>query len=146
MTKTSVLSACARRDHVAHFHLRLGDDYPINQQFDEPPLLLEARTRETLADPAAVVLHATHHPAQLIPPLDLLLQLPFLTVERRRLGFDLPPPPLILFQLDDAAQIRRRQPLELLLQPHTCFAQACPPCLQLLRQPLPAPRSLQLQW
>jgi hypothetical protein len=43
------------------------------RQHDQPPLLLGGRTSERLVDPPAVVLHATHHPGQLVPPVDPLL-------------------------------------------------------------------------
>lgn len=56
----------------------------------------------------------SRHPAQYVPPHDPLLQLPFLTHASPRPAFDLLPPPLILFEPGDTAQVRLSQPPQLL--------------------------------
>ena len=126
-----MLSARARRDDIADLHFRLRDDHPVDQQLDEPPLLLEARTLKRFADPPAVILHPFHHPGQLMAPPHLLHQLPLLTGERLRPPFDLPPPPLILPEVEHAPEVGFGQPLDLLLQPHTCLPQTLAPRRQL---------------
>ena len=140
-----MLSARARRDHVTHLDFLLRHDDPIYQQLDETPLLFEARSRQSFADPPTVVLHPIHHPSQFAAPPDLLPQFPLLTGERLRPGFDLPLPSLILHEVEHAPEVSLGQPLDLLLQPRTRLPQTLSPRRQLLGQPTPAPRPIQLQ-
>jgi hypothetical protein len=50
--------------------------------------------------------------------------------------FQLLMPSLVLFQLEDIGQVGIREPLHLVLQADTCFAQILPSRLQFLREPV----------
>src|SRR6266540_64479 len=71
MTKTHMLTAGTGWDDIADFHITIGDDHSVDQQFDQLAFLLECGAVETSLHPSAEILHRRHHPGELFPPIYL---------------------------------------------------------------------------
>src|SRR3712207_8115479 len=63
MTKADLLAGPVRRHHVADLHFAIGDDHPVDQEFDQGPSLLEGRLGQSLPHPPAEVLDGVESPA-----------------------------------------------------------------------------------
>ncbi len=56
MTKSDLLAGPVRWHYVADLDLTIADDHPVDQKFDQGPLLLECGIGQSLPDPTAEIL------------------------------------------------------------------------------------------
>jgi hypothetical protein len=133
MTKTGLLAACGGRDHVADLDLLVGDDYTVNEQFDQLAFLFKARLFESGTYSLTKLLHGLGDPGQLHMFGGAGFQLTHLSGNSFQALFQFVPSPLVFFQGNHTCQICIRQPFRLMLNAHTCLAQILPACLQFLR-------------
>ena len=137
MTKADVLGPGAGRQHVADLDLILGDDHPIDQQFDELTPPLEARPFQAGGDPPAERLECRRQAEDLGEPPRLAGQPRLLRGQCRLACPQGAAPATVLLQRDDPAQVPFGQPAELPAQRRLALAQPLPPRLELLRMPAP---------
>ncbi len=111
-----VFAARRGRDDIADFHLVVGHDYPINEQFDQLPLVLERRLFQPAPHALAKVFYVLQHLPHLLLPIDLHLHLPPLLPQAVDARIEVSSAPPIFLQTHDLFQIRLGQPLDLVLQ------------------------------
>ena len=143
MTKPDLFAAPGCRHHVADLHLAIGDDHPIDQEFHQSPFLLECGTRQSLPHSFAERPGGVGQHRQLVLPICLGFELPRLLLQFLPAPLELTAPALILGQRHDTSEIGLGQTLELLLQAHLTPSQPLLASLQLLWQPVSAPRPRQ---
>src|SRR5262245_49484062 len=71
MTKTGLLAARTGWQHIANFHMLIGDDNAVNQDLDQLPLLSKGRLHKAGTDALAEVLQRAGHGLQLYVSLYL---------------------------------------------------------------------------
>jgi len=129
--------------HVTDLDLAVGDDDTGDQPFDQLPLLLPSGLVETLAHPVAELIHAQSELCDLGLAVHLRLELALLSSEGLFTLLQVTPPTLVFLQAHHARQVSLGQPLDLPLEAGLPAAEGLAARLQLLRQPVPAMRSLQ---
>jgi len=77
LTKTCHLAARMGGDDIADFHVTIGHQDPINQEFHHGPLLCKRRVSEAGPHPLAKRRHGLHHPSKFVVPISLDLELFF---------------------------------------------------------------------
>ena len=98
MTKTGLFSFKTGGNDVANFHLFMGDDHTVNQQFNQLPLLLKGRLVQSLLHPMAKYLGAFNQLHNFYVLARLCGQLSLLSGQGLKLTVKLCPPPSVLFQ------------------------------------------------
>jgi hypothetical protein len=75
MTKPHVLAAWASRDHISDLDIVVGDQYPVDQQLHQFPLLLERGVGQTRLNTTAEALDRRTQLSQLPLPIGLMAEL-----------------------------------------------------------------------
>jgi len=75
MTKTHVLAAWVSRDHISDLDIVVGDQYPVDQQLHQFPLLLERGVGQTRLNTTAEALDRRTQLSQLPLPIGLMAEL-----------------------------------------------------------------------
>jgi hypothetical protein len=81
MTKTDVLALGAGREDVTDLDLVARHDHPVDEQFDQSPLLIEGGGLEAGRDPFAERFQRGREPERLVEPVGLAGQPPLLLGE-----------------------------------------------------------------
>jgi hypothetical protein len=116
MTKTDVFAAYAGWDNIANLDVAVGDDNPIDEQFDQLSALLKARASQ----PGLHAVAEVRGPLHLRGHVDLLsglcCQMATLLLQSLELLLQLAAPSLILGQRHHPTQISLGQSITLLFQ------------------------------
>src|SRR5918993_2671592 len=115
MTKAGSFAIWAGWNGIADLNVSVGDYHPHYQPLDELPLLLPRRLLKPFLHPAAELVDAQAHACDFALTVDLRLQLLPLAPKALGLLLQVMPPPAILRQAHNLAQISLGQTLDLLL-------------------------------
>jgi hypothetical protein len=143
MTKPAGLAGRPDRERIADLDVVPGHHDPVDEQLDQLPLPLERRRVETRPHPVGERSGGVHQPAQLGRPARLAREQLLLLGQRAVAAFQLPSPAPVLAQHEDPAQVRLREPFDLLDQARPAAPQVLAAGLQFLRQPASAGRPAQ---
>jgi hypothetical protein len=116
MTKPDLLASPVRRHPVADLHLAIGDDHPVDQEFDEGPSLLECRLGQPSPHSPAEIRDGAGEPGKLVLPIRLRFEPSRLPLELPLAILEVTPAPPIFVEPHDPSEIGLGQPLELLPQ------------------------------
>ena len=116
MTKADLLARPVRRHHVADLDLAVGDDHPVDQEFDQGSPLLEGGLIQALPHPPAELPDGGGQSRELLLPVRLRFELPRLFLELLLTSFEVSSAPPVLVERHHAGEIGVRQALELLPQ------------------------------
>ncbi len=138
MTKPDKFAAGASWDHITDLDLVIRDYNPVDEQFDQLPFLLKGCVGQAGLDALAKPLYRRGQTGQFGLTIDMGLQLPGLRIQRFPFLVKFMPPTFVFTQRNDVVEVRLAQPVELMLEMPTTFAQVVAPRLQFLRQPVAA--------
>jgi len=116
MTKADLLAGWSGRHHVADLDLAVGDDHPVDQEFDERTSLLERGVGQSLLYSGAKRPDGTGQSGKFILPIGMCIQLPCLLFQLMLTLFEIISTPPIFVDEHDAGKVGFRQTLDLLCQ------------------------------
>jgi hypothetical protein len=125
-------------DRVTDLDGLAGDDHAVDEQLQQLSLAAGVRLLQALPHALAERLGMGREASGFGLAVGVAREFAFLAVERQQPALRVLPAALVLAQRHHAGEIGLGQPLDLLLQPCPGTAQVGPPCLHLLRQPVPA--------
>src|SRR6185369_4523664 len=109
MTKTDVFRPCGGRKHVANFDGVIGNNDPVNEEFDELTLLLECGVIQTKPDPVAEILERSGESGDFTVAVNLGLQLALLLRQGMEFLSQVLATTLVLSQGHDRSQVSLRE-------------------------------------
>ncbi len=118
MTKTDPLAKWSGRHHDADLDLTVGDDHPVDQEFDERTSLLERGVGQSLPYPGARRPNGTGQSGEFSLSGTMGLQLPCLLFQLMLTSFEISFTPSVFTDEHDAGKTGFRQALDLLCQAH----------------------------
>jgi hypothetical protein len=126
MTKADVFAPGGGGEDVADFHIGIGDNDPINEQFHQLTLLCKGGVVQTSSDALTKGFNRAQHPSQFLVLFHLGSDLLGLMLQGRHLFFDRVSPLLILGEREYVCLIRIGQPVALALQLESTLAELLP--------------------
>jgi len=123
MTKADVFAPGGGGENVADFHIGIGDNDAIYEQFHQLTLLCKGGVVQTSSDTLTKGFNRAQHPRQFLVLFYLGSYLLGLMLQGRQLFFDCVPPVLILSERQHARLIRIGEPVALALQMESTLAE-----------------------
>jgi hypothetical protein len=114
MTKTHMFAAGMGGDRIADLDVRVGDDHPVDQEFEQLALLVKTGVVQADSDAGAEVVNAEAEAGDRLLASGLGTELGLLFSQGLPALFQFASPPLVLGQRNDALQVGFRQAVELL--------------------------------
>jgi hypothetical protein len=122
MTKAGIFAFGICRDNIPYLNITIGNNHPINEQFNQLTLLLKARSFQTFLHTLTEFFYRCDQCRHVVLMINLQIQLRLLASECLYFLFDLTTTALIFHQGNDLSQIGFSQAVKLLFQLNTTIA------------------------